>query len=235
MDKLKKIKVIAFDADDTLWVNEPYFRKAEELFCDLMSKYMPAKTVLDELYKIEMQNMGLYGYGAKAFTLSLVEAALKFTNGAVSTSAIDEILSIGREIIDHPVEMLDNVVELLGKLKNHNYRLLMVTKGDLLEQERKLVKSGLLPYFEHIEILSDKTEDNYKKLLRYLAVDPCEFMMIGNSLRSDILPVLKIGGQAVYVPYHTVWLHEMAEIEPSFKFYEIGQLGQLTQLLDISE
>ena len=234
MDKLKKIKVIAFDADDTLWVNEPYFREAEERFCNLTSEYMPAETTRKELYKIEMRNMELYGYGAKAFTLSLIEAAMKFRNGQISTPVIEEIMSIGREIIDHPVELLDDAEELLGKLKSR-YRLLVVTKGDLLEQERKLKKSGLCPYFEHIEILSDKTEEHYKRLLHYLSIDPSEFLMVGNSLRSDILPVLKIGGQAVYVPFHTVWLHEVVEIEPSYRFYEVGRLRQLAQLLDISE
>jgi len=234
MDKLKKIKVIAFDADDTLWVNEPYFREAEDRFCNLVSDFMPPEMARKELYKIEMQNMELYGYGAKAFALSLIEAAIKFREGQISAAIVEEILSIGREIIDHPVELLDNVIELLGRLKQR-YRLLVVTKGDLLEQERKLDKSGLRPYFEHIEILSNKTEDNYKQLLNYLSISPDEFLMVGNSLRSDILPVLKIGAQAVYVPFHTVWLHEVAEIKPPFSFFEIGQLGQLAQLLDISE
>ena len=234
MDKLEKIKVIAFDADDTLWVNEPYFRKAEERFCNLISDYMPAEKARKELYKIEMRNMELYGYGAKAFTLSLIEAALKFRDGQIAAPVIEEILAIGREIIDHPVELLDDAEELLKKLKKH-YHLLVVTKGDLLEQERKLNKSGLRPYFEHIEILSDKTEDHYKTLLQHLSIDPNEFLMVGNSLRSDVLPVLKIGGQAVYVPFHTVWLHEVVEIEPRYSFYEIGLLGQLAQLLNISE
>ncbi|MDD6209314.1 MAG: HAD family hydrolase [Bacteroidales bacterium] len=234
MEKLKSVKVIAFDADDTLWVNEPYFRVAEQQFCELMAEFMPAEKVNKELYKIEMQNMELYGYGAKAFTLSLVEAALKFSNGKVAQEKIERILSIGRYILDHPVELLDDVKELLDKLKGC-YRLLVVTKGDLLEQERKLVKSGLVSYFDHIEIFSDKKEDNYKRLFDYLDIRPDEFLMVGNSLKSDILPVVSLGGKGVYVPFHTTWLHEVVEVEPSLKFYELGRVGQLAQLLDISE
>ena len=232
MEKLNEIKVIAFDADDTLWANETYFRIAEERFCEMMRRFMPPDEVRKRLYKIEMQNMELYGYGAKAFTLSLMEAALSFSKGGVSPETMAEILTIGREIIDHPIELLDEVEELLSKLKKH-YRLLVVTKGDLLEQERKLVKSGLVAYFDHIEILSDKTESNYRRLFDYLTITPAEFLMVGNSLRSDILPVVKIGGKAVYVPCSTTWLHEVVEIEPAFSFYEIVKLSQLAELLAI--
>ena len=232
MGKLKEIKVIAFDADDTLWANESYFRIAEERFCELMSDFLPPKETQERLYQIEMQNMEHYGYGAKAFTLSLIEAALSFSKGGVSTETITEILDIGRGIINHPIELLNGVEELLLKLKG-NFRLIVITKGDLLEQESKLIKSGLVSYFEHIEILSNKTEANYKKLLDYLAIKPAEFMMVGNSLRSDILPVVNIRAKAVYVPFHTTWQHEVVEIEPLSGFHEIEQISQLVQLLDV--
>lgn len=231
---LKGIRVIGFDADDTLWVNEPYFRRAEDAFCELMADFMPADRVRCELFKIEMENMGIYGYGGKAFTLSLVEAALKFSNGRISAKGIERILSIGRSILEHPVELLDDVPDLLHSLKGR-YRLLVVTKGDLLEQEHKLERSGIAGFFDHIEIFSDKRESDYQRLLDFLSVAPEEFVMVGNSLRSDIVPVVSLGAHGVYVPFHTTWQHEVVEVDDSFSFYEISRLRELTQLLDISE
>lgn len=204
------IKVIAFDADDTLWVNEPYFQNTEQKFCALMEEYLPQHTVSRELLKIEIANLALYGYGIKGYILSMIEAAIEVSDGTISTGAIDKIIGFGKELLNEPIELLENVEEVLEALKG-KYRLVVATKGDLLDQERKLKKSGLSHYFHHIEIMSDKGEKDYLKLLRHLDIRPAEFMMIGNSLKSDIIPVINIGGHGVHVPYHTTWAHEHVE------------------------
>ena len=205
-----KIKVIAFDADDTLWVNEPYFQNTEQKFCALMEEFLPQHTVSRELLKIEIANLALYGYGIKGYILSMIEAAIEVSDGTISTGAIDKIIGFGKELLNEPIELLENVEEVLEALKG-KYRLVVATKGDLLDQERKLKKSGLSHYFHHIEIMSDKGEKDYLKLLRHLDIRPAEFMMIGNSLKSDIIPVINIGGHGVHVPYHTTWAHEHVE------------------------
>ena len=204
------IKVIAFDADDTLWVNEPYFQNTEQKFCALMEEYLPQHTLSRELLKIEIANLALYGYGIKGYILSMIEAAIRVSDGTISIGAIDKIIGFGKELLNEPIELLDNVEEVLEALKG-KYRLVVATKGDLLDQERKLKKSCLSHYFHHIEIMSDKGEKDYLKLLRHLDIRPAEFMMIGNSLKSDVIPVINIGGHAVHVPYHTTWAHEHVE------------------------
>ena len=201
------IKVIGFDADDTLWVNETYFRDAEEAFGKLLSKYETLNKIDQELFKMEMKNLPLYGYGVKGFVLSMVEMAIELSNEKVSNQVIREILDIGKEMINKPVELLDGVEKVLKSLSK-NFRLILATKGDLLDQERKLEKSGLLDYFHHIEVLSDKKESNYSKLLNHLDIKPSEFLMVGNSLRSDVLPLINIKAHAIHVPFHTTWLHE---------------------------
>ncbi|AEM71474.1 Haloacid dehalogenase domain protein hydrolase [Allomuricauda ruestringensis DSM 13258] len=202
------IKTIGFDADDTLWVNETYFRDTEEKFAELLEGYETKNKIDQELFKIEMANLDIYGYGIKGFVLSMIESALDLSNNKVSQETIGEILNLGKKMISHPVELLDGVEEVLSKLMG-KYRLIVLTKGDLLDQERKLEKSGLTKYFHHVEVLSDKKESNYKNLLEHLNIDVSEFLMIGNSLKSDILPILNIGAQAVHVPFHTTWAHEM--------------------------
>lgn len=204
------LKVIAFDADDTLWVNEPYFREAEDKFSSLLEDYLPHHSVTKELFKTESQNIPLYGYGVKGFMLSMVETALRVSNNTVPLEVIEKALEYGKDLLGKPVELLEGVEETLHRLKDR-YRLVMATKGDLLDQERKLKKSGLESYFHHIEIMSDKQEADYQKLLGHLDIAPAEFMMIGNSLKSDALPVLQIGGFAIHVPYHTTWEHERIE------------------------
>lgn len=203
----KHIKVIGFDADDTLWVNETYFREAELEFAKLLAPYETANKIDQELFRKEIENLPLYGYGIKGFVLSMVEMALEISNGQVLNSTIDSILEIGKDMLNKPVELLEGVEEVLHTLSN-DYRLILVTKGDLLDQERKLEKSGLLDYFHHIEILSDKQEANYSKLLNHLDIKPSEFLMIGNSLKSDILPLVNIKAKAIHVPFHTTWIHE---------------------------
>ena len=210
MTTYKNIKVIALDADDTLWVNETYYREAENKFIKLLSKYETENKLDQELFKMEMKNLHLYGYGVKSFMLSMVESALELSNFKIKPAVIQQIVEIGKEMLEKPIELLEGVEDTLKALQP-KYRLILATKGDLLDQERKLEKSGLIKYFHHIEILSDKKADNYKKLLSHLDIMPSEFLMVGNSLKSDVLPLLEIGAKAIHVPYHTTWAHEVVE------------------------
>lgn len=224
----KNIKVIGFDADDTLWVNETYFRDAELEFAKLLSPYETANKIDQELFKKEVENLPLYGYGIKGFVLSMVELALEISNGNISNATVEKILEIGKDMLNKPVELLEGVEEVLNLL-SQEYRLIVVTKGDLLDQERKLEKSGLLDYFHHIEVLSDKKEHNYSKLLNHLDIKPSEFLMIGNSLKSDILPLVNIKAEAIHIPFHTTWMHEqVTENETKDKSYKT-----VASLLDI--
>ncbi len=228
----KNVKVIGFDADDTLWVNETYFREAEQEFGQLLSEYETLNKIDQELFKKEIANLPLYGYGIKAFVLSMVESALEQSNYNVSTQTIAAILDIGKTMLSKPVELLDGVEEVLATLSK-KYRLILATKGDLLDQERKLEKSGLSKYFHHIEVLSDKQEDNYTKLLKHLDIVPNEFLMIGNSLKSDVLPLVNIGAQAIHVPFHTTWIHEqVTKKETQGKNYKtVNTIRDITKLL----
>ena len=201
------VTVIGFDADDTLWVNESYFRETTERFTELLEEYETRNQVDQELFRLEMENLPLYGYGIKGFMLSMIESALDLSNRQVSQDAIAQILEMGKSMIAHPVELLDGVEEVLAQLKDR-YRLIVLTKGDLLDQERKLERSGLSEYFHHVEVLSDKKEHNYQNLLDHLDIPVREFLMVGNSLKSDVLPILNIGARAVHVPFHTTWAHE---------------------------
>ena len=204
----QNIKVIGFDADDTLWVNETYFRDAEAKFAELLCGFETKNKIDQELFKKEMQNLPTYGYGVKGFVLSMVEMALELSNYTISNTIISKILDIGKEMINQPVELLDGVEQTLITLSK-NYKLIVATKGDLLDQERKLEKSGLLNYFHHIEVLSDKKEANYSKLLNHLDIKPSEFLMIGNSLKSDVLPLVNLKANAIHIPFHTTWQHEV--------------------------
>jgi putative hydrolase of the HAD superfamily len=215
---LKKIKVIGFDADDTLWENETYFREAEEQFYDLMQSFESRDNLAKELFSVEIANLQLYGYGIKAFMLSMIETALSIGGPKISIEIIAKIMEIGRWQLERPVILLDGVAEVLDSLKE-KYKLVVVTKGDLLDQERKLEKSGLAKYFHHIEIVSEKKPSNYTKLLKHLDIDPEAFVMIGNSLKSDVLPVLELGSYGIHVPFHTTWEHEKVDViitEPKF-------------------
>lgn len=211
-NEYKDIKVIGFDADDTLWVNETYFRDAELEFAKLLSPYETANKIDQELFKMEMKNLPLYGYGVKGFVLSMVEMALELSNHEVSNATINAILNIGKDMLNKPVELLDGVEETL-KILSQDYKLILVTKGDLLDQERKLDKSGITDYFHHIEVLSDKQEANYSNLLNHLDIKPSEFLMIGNSLKSDILPLVNLKAKAIHIPFHTTWLHEQVNTD----------------------
>ena len=227
------IKVIGFDADDTLWVNETYFRDAETEFANLLSQFETHNKIDQELFKMEMKNLPVYGYGVKGFVLSMVEMAIELSNGTVSNKVISKILDIGKDMINKDVELLDGVEEVLKKLSN-KYKLIVATKGDLLDQERKLEKSGLLDYFHHIEVLSDKKEANYSKLLNHLDINPTEFLMVGNSLKSDILPLINIKSKAIHVPFHTTWAHEEVNVNKnqSEQYHTVNSLLELPELLN---
>ncbi len=225
------IQVVGFDADDTLWVNETYFREAEEAFASLLDGYEIKNKIDQELFKMEMKNLELYGYGIKGFMLSMVESALELSNNTVSQATIHELLNLGKEMLTKPVELLDDVKEVLEVLSK-KYRLIVMTKGDLLDQERKIERSNLSEYFHHIEVLSDKKETNYQNLLDHLEIDVSEFLMIGNSLKSDVLPLLNIGANAVHVPFHTTWQHEEVTVENNdFKYLKINRLSDILKRL----
>jgi putative hydrolase of the HAD superfamily len=226
---MDKIKVIGFDADDTLWVNEPYFRETEIKFCELLTNGMSLEEVTKELFAVEIGNIPLYGYGTKAFILSMLETGIKITNGNLSPNKVKAILELGKEQINKPVELINGVEEVLKSLSG-NYRLIVATKGDLLDQERKLKKSGLLKYFHHIEVMSDKKKSDYEKLIRHLDINAEEFLMVGNSLKSDILPVLQLGGKAVHVPFYTTWEHEMVS-EDEIKNSDFHKIEKIEELL----
>jgi len=231
-ENYNNIKIIGFDADDTLWVNETYFRDAETEIAKILAPYETANKIDQELFRMEMKNLPLYGYGIKGFMLSMVEMALEISNYTISNQKIDQILNIGKDMLNKPVELLEGVEKTLKALSK-NYKLILITKGDLLDQERKLEKSGLTDYFHHIEILSDKQVDNYSKLLDHLEIEPSEFLMIGNSLKSDVLPLVEVGSKAVHIPFHTTWLHEQVEdSSPETKGYiTLKSLIDLEKLL----
>ena len=228
-----ELKVIAFDADDTLWINEPYFQETEEKFCELLAPYFSKHTLSQELFKTEIGNLRLYGYGIKGYILSMIEAALQISNNTISNEIINKIIQYGKELLEHPIELLDGVEETLQALQGR-YKLVVATKGDLLDQRRKLHNSGLGKYFHHIEVMSDKQEVDYSDLIKRLEIRSSEFLMIGNSLKSDVLPVLGIGGHAFHIPFHTTWAHERIDHKvehANFKDFEkITDVLQLFQL-----
>jgi putative hydrolase of the HAD superfamily len=224
------LKVIAFDADDTLFVNEPYFQETEQKFCALMSDYLSEQGLSQELFKTEVDNLNLYGYGIKGYTLSMIEAAMKISNNTLSVEAIERIIVFGKELLQRPIELLDGAEETLKALQG-KYKLVVATKGDLKDQRRKLHDSGLGAYFHHIEVMSDKQEKDYSDLLNRLEIKPKEFFMIGNSLKSDVLPVLGIGGYAAHVPYHTTWEHE--KINHKVEHPNFRTLEKISDVLEI--
>ncbi|WP_299324279.1 HAD family hydrolase [uncultured Maribacter sp.] len=223
------INVIGFDADDTLWVNETYFRDTEDKFANLLEKYETKNKIDQELFRTEIKNLDLYGYGIKGFMLSMIECALELSNNQISSKTIGALLDLGKEMITQPVELLDGVEDVLKSLKD-KYRLIVLTKGDLLDQERKLERSGLSEYFHHVEVLSDKKEKNYSDLLEHLQIAPNEFLMIGNSLKSDVLPLVELGARAIHVPFHTTWEHE--EVKGPIENKGYMTISTLTDILE---
>jgi len=226
------IEIIAFDGDDTLWVNEPFYQDIEKELCRMLQEYLPAKEVSARLLRTEVNNLELYGYGAKAFLLSLIETAISVSGSQVSASVINRIIGMGKQMLSNPVQLLDGVAGVLKELKQR-YTLILATKGDLLDQQRKLSKSGLIHYFHHIEIMSDKQDENYNELFRVAGVEPGKFLMVGNSMKSDILPILRLGGKAVFVPFHTTWQHETIDEEPANKinYRKVDKISEIINFL----
>ncbi len=230
----KKFKWIGFDADDTLWENETFFRETEYLFAKMLSEFCDKETAMQELYKTELKNLKDYGFGIKGFMLSMVETAIQLSAGKVATSNITRMIEMGKEMLNKPVTFIDGSKEVVKSLSKKGYKLIVVTKGDLLDQERKLAKADIDKYFHHIEIMSDKQEANYKKVLNHLNIEAKDFLMIGNSLKSDILPILNIGGSAVYIPFHTTWIHEQVENNTKLEnFWELKEMAELENVLGL--
>lgn len=224
-------KIIAFDADDTLWHNEPYFDEAQERFCALFQDLASSQEILGLILNYQVKNLPLYGFGIKAFTLSMIETALQLTQNNITGTGIEKVIAIGKDLLQKPVELLPNVEEVLQELKG-KYKLVVATKGDLKDQHRKLHDSNLGHYFHHIEVLSDKTELDYTKMLARLECQAEDFVMIGNSLKSDVLPILNIGGVGIHIPYHTTWAYEKIDFEIEHdKFIALTDIKEVLSVL----
>jgi putative hydrolase of the HAD superfamily len=225
------ITTLGFDADDTLWQNETFFRMTEQRFTELLSGHGEHHVLSARLLEAERRNLAFYGYGVKGFTLSMIETAVEVTKGEVPASVIAEILSFGRQMLENPVETLPNVRETLDQLAG-SYRLVLITKGDLFDQERKLAQSGLGEYFDAVEIVSEKTAQTYQRIFARHGDGPERAVMVGNSLKSDVVPAIAAGAYGVYVPHELTWVleHEVAP-EDNPRFRRIPDVGQLPPLL----
>jgi putative hydrolase of the HAD superfamily len=232
------LDMIAFDADDTLWHNETLYARAQERFKQLLMASRPgaaphdAEQVGQKLYETEMRNLGQYGYGIKGFALSMIETALELTGGSITGQDIRRILDIAQDMLNAEVELVEHARPTLATLSAF-YPLMLITKGDLFDQGRKLARSGIAPYFQFIEIVSDKTREAYRSILTKYRIAPARFLMVGNSLKSDVLPVVALGGRAVYIPYHITWAHEAVVEESSGTGYvQLDHLGLLPALIE---
>ncbi len=232
MTNLKAIKAIAFDADDTLWDNETYFLEVEKDICALLAEYGDEQAISKSLFATEMANMEDYGYGAMAYTLSLVENAIKVSNGKIDANRIARIMELGRSLLHLKATPFEGVEDTLIQLKtSKRYKLALFTKGELLTQEHKLQRSGLLPYFDNVVIVSDKQELQYTDLCKTLGVKPEELLMVGNSLKSDVLPALNIGAWAVHIPYEVMWQHEVIDDFEHRRMFQLNRFAELASLL----
>ena len=223
------IEVIALDGDDTLWHSEHLFVDTQDHFRQLVRPHVDvADDELDtRLLEVERRNLPLFGYGVKAFTLSLVETAIEVTDGRIPGRDLQAVLDLGKVLMDHPVDLLDGVLEAVDTLTD-THRVMVITKGDLLHQETKIARSGLAELFWRVEIVSEKDEATYQRILDRHGIDPATFVMAGNSVRSDVLPVLAVGGRAIHVPYSVTWALEQADPDPDL--YDFPVLGSLAEL-----
>ena len=203
--------LIAFDADDTLWSNQPHFDQVEARLFEIMAHCGDAARISTQLNAVQRRNMQLFGYGAKSFMLSMIETVIQLTDGAVTGADVQQILDMGKDLLRYPIEPLPGVVEVLTELRRRGHRLLLLTKGDLFDQESKLARSGLGDFFDHVEVVSEKDEATYRRLLTRYGATAENFVMVGNSLKSDILPVARLGFRAIHVPYHANWIFEHVE------------------------
>ncbi|MCI5073777.1 HAD family hydrolase [Oricola sp.] len=228
---MRQLTTIAFDADDTLWHNERFFQESQQRFAALLEPFADAETIDGELLAAERRNIGFYGFGVKGFTLSMLETATALAGNALPASVVRDILALGKAMLEHPVELLPGVVETLQALQD-DFTLLVITKGDLFDQERKLVQSGLADHFDHVEIVSDKTPDVYRRIFDRHGHGSARAMMIGNSLKSDVLPALEAGSWAVHVPHDLTWALEHA-VEPADhpRYRRAGALDRVPALI----
>lgn len=227
---IDSIKVVAFDADDTLWENEPLFREAERTWAGILKDYGTLEELSVRLFEVEKANMEDYGFGAKAFTLSLIETALKVTGGNLTAAQTAGILAAGRNILHNPAKPLPGVPETLAALREH-YPLVLLTKGDLLDQEHKIERSGLAPYFSRIFVVSNKSDREYRRLLHDLSVAPDAFLMVGNSFKSDIRPVLEMGGWGIHIPFHVLWELERTEEYDHERLFRVFRFSDIARCL----
>ncbi|MBL8789018.1 MAG: HAD family hydrolase [Rhizobiales bacterium] len=208
---MSRLDIIAFDADDTLWHNLIHYNEAEKAFGNMFSHVLPPEDGARRLAQAEQRNIGLYGYGVKSFTLSMIETAIEITGGTVDAATISKLIKMGRTMLDHGIELLPHVSETLEKL-HASHRLLLITKGDLHHQERKVLASGLAHFFEGVEIVSDKKPETYRRLCARHGGRVANTLMAGNSVRSDVLPMIEAGGYGVYVPFDILWEHEHEDV-----------------------
>ena len=231
MRRRDQFDTIGFDADDTLWKSEDYFTEAEQFFVERVGPYAPdGVDVLAALHATELDNVPVSGYGVKGYALSMVQAAVTATSGRVPSSVIGELVDHAHEMLMHPVELLEGVPETLAAV-GHTHQLVLITKGDLVHQTRKVRTSGIEHHFQHIRVVLEKDAANYRELLDEWMIDPQRFLMVGNSVRSDILPILELGGHGVHVPYHVTWAHEVV-LEHDGEFAELSAISELIDWLD---
>ena len=225
------IETVAFDADDTLWHNEHLFQDTQKKLEEIVQRYRPGEDIHDALFAVEMRNLQLFGYGIKGFTLSMVEAAIQLTEGRITAAEIHEIVHFGKTMLDAPVQLLEGVEETLAKVKGH-FRVLLITKGDIVDQTGKIERSGLAGHFEQVEIVPRKDAGVYRAIFERHGIEPARAVMVGNSMPSDILPMLELGGHGVHVPYALLWAHEAHDEDPvSERFHRLERLGELPALL----
>ena len=227
---MTKLTTIGLDADDTLWHNEKHFHFTQNMFADLLKDHAPPAQIAERLLNAEKKNLAFYGFGIKGFTLSMIETAIEVTDGRVSSATLKTILDAGRDMLHHPVELLPHVSETLEALAVH-YKLVLITKGDLFDQERKVAASGLGDFFSAIEIVSDKQAQTYERIFRQQGSGPEAAMMVGNSLKSDVIPALQTGAYGVHVPHDFTWAHEHAEPPDHQRFKTIENMGLLPDLI----
>ena len=228
---MKRIKVIAFDADDTLWDCQSWFDDVERKCCELLKPWATAREVSEGLFATERKNLSLTGYGTKAFTLSLIENAVRVSHEQLTGDIVMQLIDLGKELLNVPTTPLPEVQETLQQLADmRRYRLVVFTKGELMDQENKLRRSGLEGFFSHMETVSNKTEKEYRQLCENLNVAPEETVMVGNSFRSDIAPALEAGASAIHIPYHVVWELEKSE---EYDHEKLRRITHFSEILDV--
>lgn len=229
---MRVIKTIAFDADDTLWVNEPIFTRTRLKLEEVLSHYLSINSLETELYEVEKRNLRLFGYGIKGFMLSMIETAIEITKGKISGKDVQSIIDLGKAMLEHPIEILPGIPETIEAIKG-DYELMIITKGDLFDQETKIARSGLAHHFDRIEIVSEKNPASYQELIDRNGIDINSFLMLGNSLKSDVLPVCEIGGNAIHIPFHDTWVHEKIESHQvgQYEYLELNDVRELIEIL----